>query len=460
MARRKEDPPKGSPAWMNTFADLMNLLLCFFVMLFSMSSVNEEKFEKVIASFQSTFSILPGGGASIGEGELISSGISQLENFDSYYNQQLSSQSDGQTEEEKDITEAYEQQELEESEDMAQQLENALSQYGIQDDVEVDFNAEYVTLNMNGALLFDSASAELRDEAYPLVNKLGKILVTYDNNIIEVEGHTDNVPIHSSKYEDNNVLSMYRALAVANYLRDTTTLDPAYIKSSGRGEYVPIADNATPEGRARNRRVEIKIYNSYNSNVSGTSTDDTGTETPADAALSTETVTDTPALVLVNLILTAVLAFSVIPQTKKSNELIDQVCAAINIELEGGQNKDSSAVPIEEIAVYNITDNFTVNLADNGDGKKHYAVFSVGLSVNKTSESYATYGGDEMTELTDKETIIRSDINTVVAKYTEEEFNADGQKAVKEEILSKMQDLFGSDYIVGVNFSSVATEAH
>ena len=294
MARRKEDPPKGSPAWMNTFADLMNLLLCFFVMLFSMSSVNEEKFEKVIASFQSTFSILPGGGASIGEGELISSGISQLENFDSYYNQQLSSQSDGQTEEEKDITEAYEQQELEESEDMAQQLENALSQYGIQDDVEVDFNAEYVTLNMNGALLFDSASAELRDEAYPLVNKLGKILVTYDNNIIEVEGHTDNVPIHSSKYEDNNVLSMYRALAVANYLRDTTTLDPAYIKSSGSGEYVPIADNATPEGRARNRRVEIKIYNSYNSNVSGTSTDDTGTETPADAALSTETVTDTP----------------------------------------------------------------------------------------------------------------------------------------------------------------------
>ena len=294
MARRKEDPPKGSPAWMNTFADLMNLLLCFFVMLFAMSSVNEEKFEKVIASFQSTFSILPGGGASIGEGELISSGISQLENFDSYYNQQLSSQSDGQTKEEKDITEAYEQQELAESEDMAQQLENAISQYGIQDDVEVDFNAEYVTLNMNVALLFDSASAELRDEAYPLVNKLGKILVTYDNNIIEVEGHTDNVPIHSSKYEDNNVLSMYRALAVANYLRDTTTLDPAYIKSSGRGEYVPIADNATPEGRARNRRVEIKIYNSYNSNVSGTSTDDTGTETPADAALSTETVTDTP----------------------------------------------------------------------------------------------------------------------------------------------------------------------
>lgn len=166
------------------------------------------------------------------------------------------------------------------------------------------------------------------------------------------------------------------------------------------------------------------------------------------------------ALVLVNLILTAVLVFSIIPQTQKSNELIDQVCAAINIELESEQNEDGSAVPIEDIAVYNIADDFTVNLADSGDGMKHYAVFSVGLSVNKKSGSYDAYGGDEMTELTDKETIIRSDINTVVAKYTEEEFNMDGQKAVKEEILSRLQDMFGADYIVGVNFSSVATEAH
>ena len=88
---------------------------------------------------------------------------------------------------------------------------------------------------------------------------------TYNQNIIEIEGHTDTVPIHSSKYPNNNVLSMYRALTVADYIRSITSLDPKYIKSSGRGEYVPIADNTTEEGRARNRRVEIKIYNSYNS---------------------------------------------------------------------------------------------------------------------------------------------------------------------------------------------------
>ncbi len=163
------------------------------------------------------------------------------------------------------------------------------------------------------------------------------------------------------------------------------------------------------------------------------------------------------ALVLVNLVLTAILTFTIVPQTKKSNELINQVCSAINLELESGDNKDTTSVPIENIEVYNITDSFTVNLADGGDGKKHYAVFSVGLSMNTQSDGYKTYGGAE--GLTEKETIIRSEINTIVASYTVDEFNADGQKAVKAEILESMQNMFGgSDFIVGVNFSSVTTE--
>lgn len=268
MARKKkQDAPKGSPAWMNTFADLMNLLLCFFVLLFSMSTVDAEKFEKVIASLRSTFSVLPSGGASIGDGEMISSGVSQLEMFDIYYDEMANAESEGDAEEETDVVEAYEEQALSESEKMAEQIEAAIERYGIQDQVEVDFNAEYVLLNMNGALLFDSGKSELRSEAYPLIDKLGKIISNYDQHIIEVEGHTDNVPIHSAKYADNNVLSMFRALTVADYLREITTIEPGHIKSSGRGEYVPIADNTTPEGRARNRRVEIKIYNSYNSDL-------------------------------------------------------------------------------------------------------------------------------------------------------------------------------------------------
>lgn len=266
--QRQEDPPKGSPAWMATFSDLMNLLLCFFVLLFSMSTVDAQKFEKVIASMQSTFSILPSGGASIGEGELISSGVSQLEFLDRYYKELANSRSEEDSSGAEDVTEAYQEQTLAESEKMAEEIEAAVAQYGLRDMVEVEFNAEYVVLNMNGALLFDSGKSELRQEAYPVIEKLGKIIEVYDRNIIEVEGHTDNVPIHSAKYEDNNVLSMYRAYTVAEYLREITSLDAGLIKSSGRGEYVPIADNSTPEGRARNRRVEIKVYNSYISGLS------------------------------------------------------------------------------------------------------------------------------------------------------------------------------------------------
>ncbi|MBO5302612.1 MAG: flagellar motor protein MotB [Lachnospiraceae bacterium] len=266
--KRKEDPPKGSPAWMTTFSDLMNLLLCFFVLLFSMSTVDAEKFEMVVASLQSSFSVLPSGGSSIGEGRLISSGISQLENFSLFFEQNNSESEEVEEveeEAEKDVLEEFEEEMLKESEEMAEEISEQVVQYGIQDQVEVDFNAQYVLLTLNGALLFDSGKSEIRQDAYPLVDKIGAILNTYTSNIIEIEGHTDNVPISNEKYKNNDVLSMYRALNVADYIRSKTELNPGLLKSSGRGEYVPVADNATPEGRARNRRVEIKVYNSYSS---------------------------------------------------------------------------------------------------------------------------------------------------------------------------------------------------
>lgn len=327
MARqKKEDPPAGSPAWMATFSDLMNLLLCFFVLLFSMSTVDAEKFQVVIASLQSHFSILEGGASSIGDGEMVGAGINQLQYYDTFYNPDANSQGKGEFQEsgqhmnadesviekgdpgqntgqtgenpgiveqtpqdeqiqqsgqneqddqddqgkelsEEELQEQYEQKGLEESEEIAEKIDDKTAKYGIQDQVEVTFNAQYVMITLNGSVLFDSGSEVIRQDAMPLVDKVGRILNHYTDNIIEVEGHTDNVPIHNGRFEDNNVLSMYRALSVADYLREVTTLDPAHIKSSGRGDYVPIADNATAEGRAMNRRVVIKIYNSYNSDI-------------------------------------------------------------------------------------------------------------------------------------------------------------------------------------------------
>lgn len=272
MARKKREPEaKPAAGWITTFSDLMNLLLCFFVLLFSMSTVDAEKFQMVIASLQSSLSIMPAGSMSIGEGEMVGNGISQLPNIDVFFETSSGEDGDSQggkteeTETETDVAEQYKEQALAESEQMAEQIEQQIEAGGLQNQVEVDFNVEYVKLTLNGAILFDSAKANIREDAQPLITKIGTILENYDSNVIEIEGHTDNVPIHSSKYENNNVLSMYRALSVADFIRDNTTLDPALIKSSGRGEYVPVADNTTEEGRARNRRVEIKVYNSYNS---------------------------------------------------------------------------------------------------------------------------------------------------------------------------------------------------
>jgi chemotaxis protein MotB len=268
--KRAEDPPKGSPAWMATFSDLMNLLLCFFVLLFSMSTVDAEKLQEVVASMQNTVSILPGGSSAIGDGQMISAGVRQLEFLDDYYNEQANSaaeDTDDQEQGKKSVTQAYEEQSLAESEEMAENMQAAIESSGLGDEVEIDFNAEYVQLNLSGAILFESGKADLIAEAVPIVDKIGKILETYDKNIIEVEGHTDNVPIHSAKYANNEVLSMYRALAVTERIRDNTSINPKYLKFAGRGDYVPVADNNTAEGRARNRRVEIKVYNTYNSDL-------------------------------------------------------------------------------------------------------------------------------------------------------------------------------------------------
>ena len=164
--------------------------------------------------------------------------------------------------------EQYEQEQLAESEKMADEIQQELDNSQLSGKVDVDFNAEYVKLNLNGSILFASGKADLVKQAVPIVNKLGKILEKYNKNVIEVEGHTDNVPIrYSAKYENNEVLSVYRALAVTDQLRKNKNLNPKYIKFAGRGDYIPVADNSTAEGRAQNRRVEIKIYNSFNSDV-------------------------------------------------------------------------------------------------------------------------------------------------------------------------------------------------
>lgn len=261
--RKKEEAPAGSPAWMATFSDLMNLLLCFFVLLFSMSSVDAQKFELIAASFSETFSIFKAGATAIGDGMLISNGVSQLNELDKYINS--TGQADSVEVQEMNALTAVEAEKMEKSEELAEKIEESIQEMNLDKEIDIEFNSQFVQLNLRGALLFDSGRAELKAEALPVLDKVGVILERYAESIIEIEGHTDNVPIHSSLYANNNELSSFRALSVFDYLVGNTSLDPGMIKHSGRGEYVPVADNDTPEGRAKNRRVEIKIYHTLSS---------------------------------------------------------------------------------------------------------------------------------------------------------------------------------------------------
>lgn len=264
MAKRKPpEPPKGAPAWQSTFADLMNLLLCFFVMLFSMSSIDAQKFELLAASFNQTFSIFEAGATAIGDGVLISNGVSQLNELDNYINSTgRDNEGDTMPENLESATEIMEEAKLKESEELAEKIEEALSEKNLEKEIDIEFTAQYVQLTLNGALLFDSGSVAIKEDAMPLMNQLGIILERFSEGTIEIEGHTDNVPMSGAKYSNNDELSSGRALSVFYYLEENTLLDISRIKHSGRGEYVPIADNSTEEGRAKNRRVEIKVYNS------------------------------------------------------------------------------------------------------------------------------------------------------------------------------------------------------
>jgi flagellar FliL protein len=159
------------------------------------------------------------------------------------------------------------------------------------------------------------------------------------------------------------------------------------------------------------------------------------------------------ALVVVNLVLTAVLTITIIPETKKANELITKVCSAIDLDLVAGDTAGSLAIDVANMVDYaaNAGATMTINLKDSGDGQPHYAVLGVSLSMDNQNQDYidkfATDG------LTPYDSIICDTIKTVVQSHTIDEMR-NNEEEVKEEILEALQSLFKSSFIVRVNFSS------
>ncbi len=173
MAKKRRPDEAPPPAlWKDTFADLMNLLLCFFVLLFSMSTVEEEKWEQVVQSLNSSFSIFSGGAQAVGDGMLVSNGVSQLNELDQYIN------STGKTaENEEEATDFDEMQnkveeaQMEASEELAEKIAEAVNENNLDGEIDIEFTSQYVELTLNGSILFDSGSVELKKESIPLLDK-------------------------------------------------------------------------------------------------------------------------------------------------------------------------------------------------------------------------------------------------------------------------------------------------
>ena len=299
MARKKkpEEAPAGAPAWMATFSDLMNLLLCFFVLLFSMSSTDTAKYNEIVEAVTSSFSIFSGGGSALDQGILISSGVSQLNELAEYYsnlavenaskedgtkggngkpadgktenNNENKPENNNKTEEHKEISKdeavkKYQKELKETAEKNYEKASEAINQFKLNDMVQLkmDTSYNYIGLSIDGYFLFDSGSAELKKGADKVLDKAAGILMKFKDADIVIEGHTDNVPqTNTVKYKNNLWLSGARAMTVLEYLTEVEHMDPKKLSASGKGEYEPIASNKTAEGRQKNRRVEIKIFN-------------------------------------------------------------------------------------------------------------------------------------------------------------------------------------------------------
>ncbi len=247
MVKRKEEaPPPGAPAWMNTYGDMVTLLLCFFVLLFAMSTIDVVKFKALAASVQGTPVIMEGG-ASSSIIDLMGSGIMEMPKVESSMNQSKERAKKAQ-------------QELQQ---MASQFKTYFATQEQAQMIEVKVADESIIIRFPDGVLFDLGKASLRPEAIPVLDIVANEINNYPDNEVMIEGHTDNLPINTVQFPSNWDLSSARAISVLKFFINEKAIDPARVLAVGRGEYMPIDTNNTPEGRAKNRRVEIKLKSKY-----------------------------------------------------------------------------------------------------------------------------------------------------------------------------------------------------
>ena len=156
------------------------------------------------------------------------------------------------------------------------------------------------------------------------------------------------------------------------------------------------------------------------------------------------------ALLVVNIVLTAIMMFSVTSASRKTAALVDNIATALNLELTAQTGETETIVPMEDIAVYAIPESMTISLKKGEDGADHYCLVSVSFSINTKSDGYKKYGSD----LTPQQSLIMDKVNEVFGRYTMEEAR-ENEEQIKKEIIEGVQQMFDSDFIFNVSFSSI-----
>lgn len=162
----------------------------------------------------------------------------------------------------------------------------------------------------------------------------------------------------------------------------------------------------------------------------------------------------TLALVVVNIVMTAVMMFTIIPANKKTITLVGDIASVMNLELTDPVLAGAAAeqvVSVEDTVTYDIADQMTIGLRKGEDGSDHYAVVSVSLCMDSKSEDYKTYGAD----VANKESMIKNEINDAIGSLTYDEAQAMTTSEIQQAVLEKVQQMYGSTFIYKVVFRDI-----
>lgn len=266
MADCPKCPPVGAPMWLATFADMMSLLMCFFVLLLSMASTEVVKFKAVADSMKDAFGVqrevqvdqVPMGTSIIAQnfspGQVTPSPLDEVKQSTAQDSDKISETPEDLEKAKQKLIEAKLKEIKEQAENIKKQLATEIEQ-GL---VTVETNGSRIIVRINEKGSFSSASAVLKPGFEPVMDKITDSVSKSEGKVI-VAGHTDDIPIKTATYRSNWELSSSRAVTVAQYMFEKMHLDPQRFLIEGHAETHPLVPNTSPQNRAINRRVEIVI---------------------------------------------------------------------------------------------------------------------------------------------------------------------------------------------------------